>query len=639
MDLDALNIVLKANTTDAEQGLTRVSNELGNTAVAAGKVSNSLDQFAFHADLSTRHAIGFSRGLEELALQSNAGQLSMGGFFEVLRVGAQEFSNIQKESGSAATAFKDLFGSIFSTETIILLAITAIGTFISHLLSAKEATDEHKKSLDEFTKSLKGAEAGALASGFQLKEYAKIAADSTIPLKERNTALTEANKILGDHKEKLTLVNVATAEGTKIINDYTTALVNNAVAAKYADRLADISIKQRDFKKAYDESGQAITDFKNKYGNYIFETDSRAKEFLALIQKQRDAFNDYNTTVDDAKDAYTGMNEAAALAVKGVTALGKGAGETGKEIKTVKDIYSELLVKLNQDINNPLFDPQQTVSKEIEDIKNAITKMVDINTPYDNPIMQSLVSMLQDFSADAELNKTLADFAKYVKKNFADELEKAPYEPVKIADSIVSLSDVEAKIALEKMRDTLRNAGRKVFSAQGILSDVNVINDADVKKNFDEFNRQIQNTATIVSNVLAPAFDAVFQAIDSGQNVFKSLIKSIEQTILKMVEAVAEAIIFTLILDVITGGSYSVSGAIMNALGLTSKLPKMAAGGVVTRPTIALVGEAGPERITPLNSITNGNSGFNGGEVVFQISGQTLRGVLARANTTANNVF
>ena len=37
--------------------------------------------------------------------------------------------------------------------------------------------------------------------------------------------------------------------------------------------------------------------------------------------------------------------------------------------------------------------------------------------------------------------------------------------------------------------------------------------------------------------------------------------------------------------------------------GTTTTVPAMAAGGMVTRPTLALIGESGPELVTPLDQV------------------------------------
>lgn len=63
----------------------------------------------------------------------------------------------------------------------------------------------------------------------------------------------------------------------------------------------------------------------------------------------------------------------------------------------------------------------------------------------------------------------------------------------------------------------------------------------------------------------------------------------------------------------------SASGAINNASNwIGSNIPKFAAGGIVTSPTFAMVGEAGPEAIIPLNKMGAGMGG-----VVVNIYGGT----------------
>lgn len=56
---------------------------------------------------------------------------------------------------------------------------------------------------------------------------------------------------------------------------------------------------------------------------------------------------------------------------------------------------------------------------------------------------------------------------------------------------------------------------------------------------------------------------------------------------------------------------------ISTAISRLFEIPKMAAGGIVTKPTIALIGEAGPEAIVPLKTRKAGNlQGDNGGVII-----------------------
>ena len=58
-------------------------------------------------------------------------------------------------------------------------------------------------------------------------------------------------------------------------------------------------------------------------------------------------------------------------------------------------------------------------------------------------------------------------------------------------------------------------------------------------------------------------------------------------------------------------------------------IPALAEGGIVTRPTLALIGEKGPEAVVPLDG---GRAG--GGVTILQIDGQELVRWLHKANRT-----
>lgn len=61
--------------------------------------------------------------------------------------------------------------------------------------------------------------------------------------------------------------------------------------------------------------------------------------------------------------------------------------------------------------------------------------------------------------------------------------------------------------------------------------------------------------------------------------------------------------------------------AIAAALAATDNLPKLAEGGIVTGPTLALIGEAGPEAVVPLD----GSHGFGGEQtIIIELDGRTI---------------
>lgn len=74
-----------------------------------------------------------------------------------------------------------------------------------------------------------------------------------------------------------------------------------------------------------------------------------------------------------------------------------------------------------------------------------------------------------------------------------------------------------------------------------------------------------------------------------------------------------------------------IDNAIANRSGITysdtpgaySGVPMLASGGIVMKPTLAVVGEAGPEAVVPLNG-----SGLGGGTVEIHLDGRRLASVV-----------
>jgi len=156
-----------------------------------------------------------------------------------------------------------------------------------------------------------------------------------------------------------------------------------------------------------------------------------------------------------------------------------------------------------------------------------------------------------------------------------------------------------------------------------------------------------------ITSITATVTDSIFGALERGQNVFKSLTQGIKQMIVQLIKAIAQAAIFATILSLIPGGSAvgkllggiglktgkgSLGGNILGFLGLAS-------GGLVTGPTMALVGEgtgtslSNPEVVAPLDKLRSmlSNTTMNGNFVAStRLQGSDLLLVVERAERNRN---
>ena len=163
-----------------------------------------------------------------------------------------------------------------------------------------------------------------------------------------------------------------------------------------------------------------------------------------------------------------------------------------------------------------------------------------------------------------------------------------------------------------------------------------------------EFVKQIWNTAwAAISEFLSPIWEKIKSVIGIGWNwikdTFNKLTKPITdawgslwqgltstasgawETVKNTVKSSINWIITQInkLIESINGIARSGAGAIGVSIPQLSKIPMLAQGGIVTRPTLAMIGEAGAEAVVPLNRA----KGLGGGVIINvygDVSGQEV---------------
>jgi hypothetical protein len=122
--------------------------------------------------------------------------------------------------------------------------------------------------------------------------------------------------------------------------------------------------------------------------------------------------------------------------------------------------------------------------------------------------------------------------------------------------------------------------------------------------------------------------------------MFKNLAKQIAASVI-------QALIFKAIMNAISGGTSGAASSILSLAGFGTSGPvEFASGGIVSSPTLGLVGEAGTEAIMPLSKLSNFlNTSFNAGAMSnnttsngsqFVLRGQDLLLSVNRAQKASN---
>jgi len=237
--------------------------------------------------------------------------------------------------------------------------------------------------------------------------------------------------------------------------------------------------------------------------------------------------------------------------------------------------------------------------------------------------------------------------------------EKALEESKKYADALreykikigeITLQDriAEAEAELELLKETGEAKTEHFIELQSMLWDLEqeqreLRAQAEIEQ-FDASKLRAEELATInqeVASGIATNFVGAFKMMASGEkdmaNIHKHLMTGILNTTSSVIEKIMakkiEESLLTKATSTSEAGAKSVSayagipfvGLVLGlaaAAAASAAIAKFAEGGIVTKPTLGIVGEAGPEAVIPLNKLGR-TGGINISNINIQLPGVT----------------
>jgi hypothetical protein len=597
---EEIKIVASAVGFDqVQKGLNNTTTALKTTADQAQKTGTALtSSLKPGAGQATQSLTNLSRIAQDapfgfIAIQNNISPL------------IESFGRLKAETGTTGGALKSLVGSLAGPAGLglaVSVGTALLTTFASKMGKSKEETDA-------FTKSLNSAKQSATTTAVNLQSLIKVAQDETKSNEQRNEALNRANKIMGDYGEKLTLANIATEKITKQTELFTQALIAEAIAAKYADKVAELTIKQAEARLALAKNEQFLAKIRKQVAGEQVNLNTgttKSSSLLAIAQgnvvKEQENLNEATRQLNETTRL---LNESQNTATQNFGDIGKKAKGSAKEIETVESVLAKLRKNLEDEnllasiLGTPRFD---LIQKDFSLVEGAITTLIQkFNlTPSDNRLLklQIQISNLKSALTPAEVKK----FAVKTK----EDLQKGLFNELK---DIKVLPDIPVRFEVENLNKAVIELGEKTSE-----SVENIANDIAFAFG-DTLGKAMTGEATF-----GDFFKSIFAVIGAGlQDLGKQfviaagLFAQIKKTLALKPEL---ALIAGLALIAVGGVIRSLSSRNAFAVGTRN-----APGGM------ALVGERGPElvnlprgsQVIPAAQTSNMMGGFGGSIEVFGV--------------------
>lgn len=568
--------------------------------------------------------------------------------------------------------------------TAAIAAITALaGAYLlanSRLTPLVDAQKEYNDVIKKATKSVTKEVA-------ETRSLIKVAQDKTVADDQRKKALEKLISKSEEHFGSLTLETINTDNARKATENYTKALLQNARVKAAEEKLVEIQKRRIDLEfgvsdevdpsviqKAWNQVKGALTPMPTAS---LFDAESvrkntkKVEQELASLENQLqsiiNAEGDYSKVLDDNNDVVT---DNTTYTNNNTNALKKQEEAIASlKVGTVA-YYDEIIKKLREAQSSQSTDPDtfQSFEEQIagyEKLKQAITdKQLVENSPQ--WFRERIDQMEKDleylkYGSDAydNLIRKITDL-KDIQKSFEMKYEEPEVGSIEWYDFHID--------GLKRQMEGVKSLSEEYEYLQDQLEILENSKQIELELNTDETREQIEATKLMfealsggINDVFNNITNSMIAGMGEAENGFERFTQSLLSNILKVISGALSGALANAILSGSQSGlgtgiaaAFTTPGFIASTTGAVlaafAAIPKFADGGIVSGPTLGLMGEyAGaannPEVIAPLNKLkdliepVSSDSGAVHLTGDFRINGSDLVLSLDRAMSRKKRLF
>lgn len=584
-------------------------------------------------------------------------------------------NSLVNETGSFRGAMGALVSSLAGPGGIILALSVAAELFSKY-------EDAQKKAAETQSSFQKANDSSAQSAGDELTKVTMLY-DATQNLNlshsQRLSAVKELQSLYPSYFGNLSQEAILAGKAAGAYDALTQSLFNKAAiegaSAPLKDlfkQLTEIKSQQRQMASGADELSQKIglKPGQIKNSGFMIDNSTDAKDKGEMV----DVNSVEKRLVDQIRTARIAMQDM-------LSNMGVGSLITKDDINSIEAIREEIkrlqldilahpenkdadllqIVKLKKQLEelNPSVKKskdglallQEELSKAEKVLENSVIAGKTGDTDYESPLLRHVLKLQR---AIQNVKDTISGLdAGLQAQGLGSERGMGGNMD---AGGLLPNSGVHSPSSKDLTNGGLGNHEQTVIAMKKGVEELGKYND-EVLKSADDQRKfeSSQKLATQAVHLFGTGLENVFSnALSGTQGFVQGMVQFLEQLIIKFVAAAAAAEV----LNLVTGGTLSGFTSIFGQLSGLKNLAgsdtagslthetghadaPMATGGVVMKPTRALVGEAGPEAVIPLNrwkDFKNNNNGNQSFTVTHKLSGSDLLLVINRATKQKNQL-
>lgn len=306
-------------------------------------------------------AIGYTGKNAEKAILKLQGALA---FASVIGQAAALGTALQSIGLIGTRAFQAITVAI--GETGLGLLVIGVGVAVTALISSLSKLEKQVKDpkwykdfiegQKSFKDSVEKASSAALAQGISLQRLVSIAGDSTKSAKQQKEAFNQLNEGLSQYGIKVDQASIKNGNAKTAVEALTNGLIQQAIAAKQADRIAELIIKRTEIQNKLNQNqAQTVQDNADrlklaqenarKFGISLEQALAQLPQIgQSLSQAATDTLrSELSATNNQINTLTSNFNDSSAAGIAYATTLKSISGVSSTTTKETKDLQREVL--------------------------------------------------------------------------------------------------------------------------------------------------------------------------------------------------------------------------------------------------------------------------------------------------------
>jgi len=348
-------------------------------------------------------------------------------------------------------------------------------------------------------------------------------------------------------------------------------------------------------------------------GRLIRKLNTEYKDLLPNLIDEKDS-------VEDIAKAQKEMNKQMAKKIAMIAAQDemaqatKDAVEAQKQFNKTLKLGDELAQKSQESFGRVLS------AQDIENYKTSVSQLT--------PAQAALVQQIAFNNEMLGVHKTKLDEANAAVVEVSESVDGLAEAMANASDETGGLGD-ETEVLKQELLDLPVKGISQKFKAEFLPMFHNV------QRQMVNFTALTIQAGRAIGDVFASSVERAFDELEEGETRFGNFLQSMLQGLKKLAVQFIGAAIAALALAVAVrlaiggigglGSMKDIFGTMQSVAGFMPNIPMLAEGGVVTSPTLAMIGEGGQsEAVIPLDRLNEFGGGSQRVEVVGRISGSDI---------------